>query len=116
MRWPGCRSGGSRWWLDHGSPSEAAVARAGSGDIAALRGAADALRRLGARPAVALLARELRSLGDRVVREPRQTTQAHPARLTEREVDVLNLLAAGMRNSEIAASLVVSPRTIDHHA
>ena len=111
----GDRSGASRWWLDHGSPYEAAVALAGSGDIAALRGAADALRRLGARPAVALLARELRSLGDRVVREPRQTTQAHPARLTEREVDVLNLLAAGMRNSEIAASLVVSPRTIDHH-
>jgi DNA-binding NarL/FixJ family response regulator len=28
---------------------------------------------------------------------------------------VLRLLAAGMRNAEIAAHLYVSPRTVDHH-
>jgi DNA-binding NarL/FixJ family response regulator len=35
--------------------------------------------------------------------------------LTVREVEVLQLLAAGKRNAEIAAEFVLSTRTIDHH-
>jgi DNA-binding CsgD family transcriptional regulator len=112
----GDRAGASRWWQDHGSPYEAALAISGSGDVAALRAAIGVLASLGARPAAAILIRELRALGERrVPREPRPATSAHPAGLTAREVDVLRLLAAGMRNAEIAAHLVVSPRTIDHH-
>ena len=38
-----------------------------------------------------------------------------PGGLTEREVDVLRLVARGNSNKEIARQLVVSPKTIDNH-
>ncbi len=40
---------------------------------------------------------------------------ARPAGLTEREVDVLRLIARGHSNKAVAASLGISPKTVGHH-
>jgi DNA-binding NarL/FixJ family response regulator len=45
---------------------------------------------------------------------PRRRT-AWPNDLTDREVDVLRVLARGLSNRQIADALVLSPRTVQHH-
>ena len=112
----GDSSGARQRWLEHGSPYEAALAVVGSADVTALRAALEELRALGAWAAVSVVAKELRSLGERQLPvEPSLATRAHPAGLTRRETEVLTLLAAGKHNAEIAAELYVSSRTVDHH-
>ena len=46
---------------------------------------------------------------------PVEVRQGHPAGLTDREVEVLRLVAHGRTNREIAAALVVTEKTAGHH-
>jgi DNA-binding CsgD family transcriptional regulator len=102
-------------WETGGRPYEQALALSESDDEPSLRHALELCRDLGARPLEAVVARRLRELGASVPRGPRQTTRSNPANLTVRELEVLQLIAEGLRNAEIAERLVVSQRTIDHH-
>jgi DNA-binding CsgD family transcriptional regulator len=103
-------------WSALGCPYEAALALAHARAQAAQRRALAELQRLGAKPAAARVARKLRERGARGVRHgPRAATRENPAGLTARELEVLELLAAGLRDADIAGRLFVSPRTVAHH-
>jgi HD-GYP domain-containing protein (c-di-GMP phosphodiesterase class II) len=45
----------------------------------------------------------------------RPVRTAWPAGLSDREVEVLRLVARGLSNKSVAADLVISPRTAEHH-
>lgn len=71
---------------------------------------------LGAEVAATQLRRDLRAAGTRgLPRGQRASTQANPMALTARELEILRLLCAGLRNADIAAQLSRSVRTVDHH-
>ncbi len=103
-------------WSDLGCPYDAALALAGAEDEAALRRSLDELQRLGAEPAAAIVARRLRERGARgLPRGPRPSTKENPAGLTARELEVLELVAEGFGNADIAERLFLSEKTVGHH-
>jgi DNA-binding CsgD family transcriptional regulator/tetratricopeptide (TPR) repeat protein len=95
-----------------GDPYDEALLLGDAGDVESLQRAIDILAQLGDGCLIHLLRQKLRAQG---VRGPRPSTRAHPAGLTAREVEILELLDEGLRNADIARRLHVSPKTVDHH-
>jgi DNA-binding CsgD family transcriptional regulator/tetratricopeptide (TPR) repeat protein/energy-coupling factor transporter ATP-binding protein EcfA2 len=103
-------------WQRAGCPYEQALAYTYSPDPADLLSALNTLEALGAQPLARKVRQRLRELGvSRIPRGRVQSTRDNPAGLTERQTDVIRLLAEGLTNTEIAARLVLSVRTVDTH-
>jgi DNA-binding CsgD family transcriptional regulator/tetratricopeptide (TPR) repeat protein len=102
----------SRLWNEIGSPYEAARAR-----VLVAR----ALRELGdeesATGELAVARRTFTDVGSTpaVQEVDRLLGRGRPAGLTEREVEVLRLVAAGQSNHDIARDLVLSQKTVERH-
>jgi DNA-binding CsgD family transcriptional regulator len=112
-------AGAAAAWQVLGCPYDEACALALSGDPDLVHRATATFERLGAKPGLTNAIQRLRTLGVRDLplmrRGPRATTSAHPAGLTRREAEVLALVAAGLRNTEIAERLYLTPKTVSHH-
>ena len=103
-------------WGAAGFRYEHAAALAQSPEIDDQLAALAILDALGAEPLARLTRARLRKVGvTRIPRGPTTATRINPAGLTERQVGVVQLLALGMTNAEIADRLVLSVRTVDSH-
>ena len=101
-------------WTRRGCPYDAALAQLG-GDIPAVEAALATFRRLGARAAARRAHERLSQARRRAPYRRRTDAHAHPHGLTERERDVLELLAAGHSDADIATALCISPKTASNH-
>jgi ATP/maltotriose-dependent transcriptional regulator MalT len=74
-------------------------------------------RKLGARPLATRIAQALEALGEPVAERlgPGAARRFRSGDLTRRQREILQLVARGQTNAEIARALVLSPRTVEMH-
>jgi DNA-binding CsgD family transcriptional regulator/tetratricopeptide (TPR) repeat protein len=102
-------------WERLACPYERARALA-EGDVEAQREALAVFEALGASVDAERLRRQLQAAGVKGLKRGQlPSTQANPHSLTRRELEILYLLCAGLRNAQIAERLHRSVRTVDHH-
>jgi DNA-binding CsgD family transcriptional regulator len=100
--------------IDRGCPYDVAIAQLG-GEVSAVQAALDTFRRLGARTAARRAQQRLAQLRGRNPDLRRKDTSADPHGLTKRQRDVLELLASGHSDAQIATALCISPKTANTH-
>jgi DNA-binding CsgD family transcriptional regulator len=105
----------SEAWKRIGCPYEQACVLADGGESAQLQ-ALHMFEKLGASPAAYLVRKSLKGRGVRSIpRGPRNAARQNPFGLTTRQSEILELIASGMSNNEVAGRLFISPRTVEHH-
>lgn len=103
-------------WERIGAPYERALALLDADREQPLLEALAIADGLGAVPLAAAIRGRLRRLGARSIpRGPRPGTRANPGGLSRRQVEVLELVALGLSNPEIARRLFLTPKTVEHH-
>jgi DNA-binding CsgD family transcriptional regulator len=105
----------AKFWESRGCPyEEALMLFEGNNDDK--RQAISIIHGLGATAVYEKMKFEMRRSGiKKIPRGARKTTQSNSSYITERELEILQLLYKGLQNKEIASKLFISPKTVDHH-
>jgi len=103
-------------WRRAGNPYEQALEMCNMSDVNLAFDGLRILEDLGATATAARFRKDMRDRGmSGIPRGPRRSTRETPSPLTERQLEVLGLVAEGLTSSQIASRLFLSPRTVDNH-